>query len=300
MPVMRNHIIFVTAAILLFLGSAISGHGQAGPTSSQLIGCKYSILDEFGRPLVGTDLAADYFGLAREVGDVVQILVATDGIIYPPDVNGLPDTNNVVLMETRIGLGTLPCLESQGKFSVALKPRPGAGTLIFARVFNAGYVPDASFYGDSQLYTVSGTSNDVFEADIESADQPLDPVDLDGDGLNNSFEKSSISDPSVVDTDGDGANDYEEAVAGTLSTESDSILSVTGLTHVPGGVRVTWSSVPGIEYYVEYSTDLCPDDSNTYSEAGTAVACSDKCEVILDDDQANHATFVRVSVRRNL
>ena len=52
-------------------------------------------------------------------------------------------------------------------------------------------------------------------------------LDDDGDGLNNSWEKSLGADPNNPDSDGDGMSDGDEHRAGTGATDSNSTSVIT-------------------------------------------------------------------------
>ncbi len=82
--------------------------------------------------------------------------------------------------------------------------------------------------------------------------QPLDPADDDGDGLNNSWEKSMGSDPLLDDTDGDGMSDHAEFKARTDPTDPESNLRLAGVRFDPdGNAVVTWRSAPNVSYQIE-------------------------------------------------
>ena len=231
---------------------------------SQMVGVKHTIVNEFGQPLNGTDPFAFQHGVQAVKGDIIQILLSTDGNIYPPDVHGNPDSRNVVVTTSRIGAGVSPALARSGRFSHMMSPRPSGNTKLFARVFNAPSIEEASFYGDSQLFTVSASQNTAFMIDVTATDNPLDPADDDGDGLSNSWERSLGTDPFMADSDGDGISDGDEIIAGTDPMNEESFPQFTAI--LQDGVdyiRVEWNpSVSGRTYAVFHSETLMvnPDD----------------------------------------
>ena len=222
------------------------------PMVSQLVTMKAAGHDEFGLVLQGTDPAVAWFGLPFVAGDLVHVLLSSDGAIHPPLPNGDPDPRDTLLTTTRIGQGVSPKPGSPGRFSCAVNPRPGGGAKIYVRVFNAPVPNQLSFYADSQLFTVSSTSSELFIPVFTNGMVALDTGDSDGDGLHNSWETSYQSDPNEVDSDGDGQTDGEEEIAGTEMTSEESYFGVTRITPLsPDTVRVSWDSLPQRTYTLE-------------------------------------------------
>jgi len=248
-------IIGITFAVGAFV---VSASASVPPMISQFVGVESSVLNEANEPLVGTDPFAHEFGIPVVEGALVQIIQVTDGTIYPPQMNGESDPRNVVLLTTRIGAGMSPALARTGKFATMLAPRPSGGTKIFVRVYNTASLEDASFYGDSDIFTVSSLENSTFMANVAKTDKPLDGVDSDNDGLSNSQEESIGSDPYAADSDGDNFSDADEMVAGTDSLNEDSFLSLTSIRPAgPGLTRVEWwPSVSGRTYKIYCSENL--------------------------------------------
>ncbi|HEY8240921.1 MAG TPA: thrombospondin type 3 repeat-containing protein, partial [Kiritimatiellia bacterium] len=60
----------------------------------------------------------------------------------------------------------------------------------------------------------------------------------------------------AADSDGDGMKDGDEKRAGTDMLNASSYLVVGDVNVVGKDVVVTWDSVPGVKYEVEYSDDL--------------------------------------------
>ena len=232
------------------------------------LGTTTPIKDEFGITLTGTML------VDPSLCDRVEVLWATNGI-FPPDVNGIPDSRNALVTGgvTTMGSLTDPAWINPGLFSASIaNPRPSVGAKLFVRVFNAPTREAASFYGDSELFTVDSEYSYVYDVTISTM-LPLDPADNDSDGLNNSWEESLLTDPDSADTDGDGMKDGDEFRAGTDGANPDDLLQLSevqgkGPTRLEddgdGGMHsmmvvedavVTWDSKPGKRYRIEYSPD---------------------------------------------
>ena len=80
----------------------------------------------------------------------------------------------------------------------------------------------------------------------------------------------SVGGVTYADTDGDGQGDLQEQAAGTDPNSSASELKITGVVRTnPGSVTVTFQSVPGKNYRIEYSNDL-----TTWSVANTNTAAA--------------------------
>jgi hypothetical protein len=62
--------------------------------------------------------------------------------------------------------------------------------------------------------------------------------------------------PPNADTDGDGMTDAAEEIAGTDAEDETSFLRMVALTRETDGVHITWFSVPGKSYVVEFAEKL--------------------------------------------
>jgi hypothetical protein len=176
--------------------------------------------------------------------------------------NPLLTTNSVC------GIGYGASTTNSGRFAMAIPNRPQPGTKIFARVFNAPTLAEASFYADSKVGVAqAGSKTSVVLAFGEA--QPLDPGDADGDGLNNSWEKAlGINDRLTPDYDGDGMSDLQEMRAGTNPKDANALLafrsirdeSSAALRRADGAavqtMRVSFQAVPGKSYQLQFSTSF--------------------------------------------
>lgn len=236
----------------------MAGFASAQNVPVQVV-CKTPVLDEFGQVL------------ANEPGDLIQILFV-NGQVYPPAVTGEPNVNNGVAYTTYMGYGVLR--ETMlGCFSASVNPTPADNTLVIARVFNAPTLQEASFYTDSQVFTTY--QGRVFYPVFTATTNAIDPNDDDGDGLNNSWEKSLGTSSALADSDGDGMNDYHEFLAGTGGMNADEVLQMVRL--MPGEadvLHVEWDSVPGKRYQLQVADPELGTDAFDFVDVNETVDAS--------------------------
>ena len=245
----------------------IASHAQTTPLN---INMEEPCVDEWSERLEGTDPLCYLFGITPVVGDLVQVLQA-DEPVRAPDAQGHPHPDNPLLYTTRIGIGISPDQSNSGRFGAALLERPRG--MIVVRIFNAPSLEEASFYADSQVFTVSG--NVVFDPIVPRTDVPLDDADDDGDGLHNSWEKSYGSDPLNPDSDGDGIMDGAEHLAGTSPIDGNALLSMVRIQVQAGALSIEWDTVPGKTYQPEFhALDVGPE-SFSYQPIGPAMTATD-------------------------
>ncbi len=281
----------VVAMLALLTGVSVS-ESAAPPMISQVVAAATPIKDEFGVTVTGTDPDADFFGIPVVEGDLVQVLLSADGNIYPPSADGTPDARTTVIATTRIGAGVSPNIASSGKFGCILTPRPGGGSPIFVRVFNAPTAAAASFYADSQIFIVSSTQNDRFFAQFTSGMQPLDTIDNDEDGVINSWEKSYGSNPDAIDSDGDSLTDADEVLAGTDLTDADSHFAVSRLEPANGDMILVWDTIPNRIYSVE----KCVLGNGTYEVIESRTGDGNEQELLIETTAGEPLCFYRIRV----
>ncbi|MFA7219085.1 MAG: hypothetical protein WC119_00975 [Synergistaceae bacterium] len=207
------------------------------------------IVDEFNRNLLGT---------ANNPQDKVLILRAEGGI-FPSQQGGIPDPRNPQISGGEGGIGkfTSRSQDNTGRFGLVIGStnRPPHGIKVFARVFNDPVPSRATFYGDSQIFTIN--YNDVFVVELGKTDKPIYPEDSDGDGLNDSWEMSLDTDPMDIDTDNDGYTDYIEFLSGRNPLGEDKDILITGIARLLNDwYAITWESTINARYIIQSSSDL--------------------------------------------
>ena len=141
--------------------------------------------------------------------------------------------------------------------------------------------------------TVALDSTDACVLDEWRAGQSFASVvsgDGDDDGMPDPWEQAHALDPltaadAAFDADADGQTNLTEYRAGTDPRDPLSRFAITEITVAPGSVSLTWSSVPGRRYHLQWSDDFAnwttltdggdetvieaaPGDSTTFSLMG--------------------------------
>ena len=74
------------------------------------------------------------------------------------------------------------------------------------------------------------------------------------------FTEPELADPAIsgraADPDGDGLTNWEEFLAGTDPNDADSVLQLTGVRRVAGGLALQWKSEPGRSYRLALAESL--------------------------------------------
>ncbi len=250
--------------------------------------------DEWGTILPGSATSPDC---------AVQLLWATNGIAYPPAVDGTPHAGNAPVDGGRAWIGRLtsPAETNSGQFGLVIERGPPSGK-VFLRVFNHSDPAQATFYGDSRLFTISGANE--FNANYLATTNPLDTGDDDDDGLVNSWEDSYGSDrddpdsdgdgledgvehsfgsnPLAADSDADGSSDQNEYRAGTLPGDPSSFLGLAAMEAADVNLVIRWASTSGKVYQIEANTgSLLTGVFTSITEAITAEVAASTTETTL-------------------
>jgi len=254
---------WMCGAVLL----VVAANAWGGLVAPLYIGNLEPVLDQYGRTMPGSHLAEEANSRC-----LVEIHTSTIDTILPPLTNGASHPFNPLLSAEGVGgVGLNTSSPNSGLFCLALPHRPVAGTQVFARVYNAPTIEEASFYADSLMVDIPARANSLVLSFSDA--RPLDPRDDDEDGLNNSWEKALGTDSvHTNDFDGDGMSDLIEMLAGTAPDDASSLLSFRFIRRenpaVPAEVgqegdapwvkpvRIRWQSVPGKKYQLEYTPML--------------------------------------------
>ena len=130
-------------------------------------------------------------------------------------------------------------------------------------------------------------------------------ADNDADELPNSYELLHGLDPnspkdSLGDLDGDGSNNLTEFIAGTDPSDPSDLFQITNLQDSATEITVTWPSVTGRSYEVQWSTDLqtWTTDSTQPAIGGAQSAALNKMAIDNIDGTPGNLTklFVRIEV----
>ena len=240
-----------------------------GITPPLYIGNCEPLLDPYGRPMAGAH--------AGPIRSLVELRVATNSLVIPPNTNGMSHPYNPLLMpNSRGGMGLNTSGTNLGLFCMVLPTRPSGDVQVFARAYNAPTAAEATFYADSAPVYLSEAKTSKIVLNFHKA-CPLDTNDDDGDGLVNSWEKLLGTDGVATnDFDGDGMSDLHEMLAGTDPTDAGSRLAFEVVRHETNlallaqrGIEFTnpllvqWQSVPGKTYQLEHIPLLTAIDSET-------------------------------------
>jgi hypothetical protein len=261
---MNNRAIRILATALL-LGLGLARESIANIMAPLGYGTTHGIVDEFGNLLEGT---------GSSPGARVEILDASHGV-YPPNADGTPHPSNEVLAITQIGAGTDPGAGPMGKTAGALIVDRTKQTPIFARVFNRATREDASFYADSGVYVTPTAQYGLFMIDVAATTNALDAGDDDGDGLNNSWEKSLGTEKNNADTDGDGISDGDERRSGTDPLDAESYLMMVKIKGGSGSQIVAeWDAVAGKTYQLQHAEITEGGGEYAFSNVNEAVTAT--------------------------
>ncbi len=123
--------------------------------------------------------------------------------------------------------------------------------------------------------------------------------DYNFDGLDDTFQRqyfALFTSPQAApgaDPDGDGMNNAGEYVAGTIPTNTASVLKMLVLTNTPSGTTVSWQSVVGKRYQVSSRTNLT---IGSWQNIGGVVTAINTAAQYFDPTATNGMGYYRVQV----
>lgn len=254
-----------------------------GLTAPLYVGNVEPVLDPFGRPMRGGSQAPDGSFRAR-----VELRRATNiWHLVPPTTNGAAHPFNPLVSAQTVGhVGMNAHGRDSGLFCMAIQERPPTNFMVFARVYNAPTVEEATFYADSAPVRMPKAT----ETTIVLAFAGASPINTNGwSSPDDPFTVShaellGIDDRRTDDYDGDGVSNWHEWLAGTAPDDPDSrlviqmvrretdpaVLAKEGV-NLNKPVRVSWASVPGKKYRLQYVPQLAaidPDTGEPYAFSG--------------------------------
>lgn len=273
---------FLLPVLLCTALSAVSG-ARASVVEPVYLMPGSPVVDALGEPFPGTCNTGD--------GGLVEIREVGDGIVPPAPGDGKGDDGaNPILLTGHLGDNTIG--RDTGLFTLAIQDpdkMPSLGVAYFARVFDAPDAADAVLYSDSEPFTLASYSSiDTCTYLVFPGSRSVDPdedayIDSDGDGWTDREEASLRS----HDSDGDGWSDWFEithgmdvsrpfslgeialedieepdlAAAGVSSIEALSDDELASIPWTITGKGISWISISGMTYVIDFSTNLLAPDS---------------------------------------
>ena len=227
------------------------------------------VTNALGRNLAGTGGVSN--GASR-----VEIRQLGAGIQPPnPDTHEGNEFANPWVRTTYLGYGVLGA--NPGCFSEEFKERLPDGSY-FARVYDAEFPANALYYADSLPFAAPDKS--VSSLEVEFGALKLvngdEDVDTDGDGIPDAMENERTGTiASEWDSDKDGWDDRFEVLNDTLDPNESTPIEVA--IHAPEpevqpplGHAVSWWTLPGVAYRLEFHPDQA--DATNYVEVLSGAA----------------------------
>jgi hypothetical protein len=275
----KRHGVVGAAGAAVVLGVAVRT-ASAQIIYPQEVWSSAPIVDASGAMLPGTNPRNASNSCATVSGCVVQILVANGGVAHLPNLDGTPSGGDSNVFQTTVGVGTDICSPEQGQFDGTFQPAPPNGTKLYARVFNAPSVGQATEWNQSATFTVDGiTAMDLAALGLRITTMP--------EGVN-----LSTIDPK-------GETYYYELVANTNPQNPNDVFQAGNIVAPNGGqtVQVGVKGHSGRAYTLQRTTgDLASNP--TWTPISTSGMLAVDTSLLLTDPSPPNSSkaFYRIDV----
>ncbi len=269
---MKMSVASVVSAVLLVLIQ------NASAFSPQPFVTSVPVRDENGILLPGNN--TNSVGSCGHFADgcLVEILsVGSNNVSHLPNLDGTPSGGDTILGVSYVGDGITACQTNSGEFFSQLSNAPTDGTKIYARVFNAPALSNATYWGQSATFTVTNTypTMDVSVLGLKATTMPL--------GYN-----------LMTTLDGKGQTYYTDLIANVNPLNPNDVFATGSL--VVSNSQVAIMGHVGRIYTLQRSTSLTP--STTWTNiTSTGPLTADSSLILADPSPPNSPNiFYRVSV----
>jgi hypothetical protein len=269
----------LVATVAGLLVGVHSASAQLG--SDQDVYNSVPMYDAFGAALLGSNPAQSNTCTVVP-GCLVEILSdGSNNVAHVANLDGSPSGGDTILFTTFVGQGEL--CGTLGQFDTAFYPPPAAGTKIYARVFNAPSVGQASYWGQSADFTVTSVNN------------ALEPMDLSALGLKASTMPLGVN---LSTVDSKGLTYLYELTANTNPQNPKDLFTADSIEVANGSgqpVQVGVMGHAGRMYTLQRSMDLAVWSNVTSSVTG--VLAADTSLILADPSPpVSQKLFYRVDV----